>query len=214
MSKLTNLIPWLVALCFSLQVTGCRSTKETSDWRIVKSSKQSENDWVISARSVAGTSMLEYKIEGEVPETPLNAIDGFRQEIIDLATEDQEQQEYPVYDLLVESEDKLVTYVIHNEPFIFKDTEMAVGYVFYDDEVGHAGVTWREAWSVCPTPESKKLKRVEIFRGSWEFSPASDSTSHALNSVQFDPKNVPMWLAEPMVLKFLINGMEERRSQD
>lgn len=212
MNRLSDLIPWLVLGCSILLITSCRSSKETSDWRIVKSYGQSEDDWVISARSVAGTSMLEYKIEGEVPETPLNAIDDFRQEIIDLASE--EQKKYPVYDLLVESDDKLVTYVIHNEPFIFKDTEMAVGYVFYDDEVGHAGVKWKEAWSVCPTPESKKLKRVEIFRGSWEFSPASDSSSHALNSVQFDPKNVPMWLAEPMVLKFLINGMEERRSQD
>lgn len=90
---------------------------------------------------------------------------------------------------------------------------MSVRYLFSQDTARNIeGVEWKEAWGAGSVPPpSKKLSRVETFRGSWSFSPTSGRSSKAVNSVQFDPKKMPLWLVQPMVVKFLVKGLENIR---
>jgi len=55
----------------------------------------------------------------------------------------------PTYDIRQESDESLLTYVIHNEPFPLKDTEMSVRSIFSGDEGKNVGVRWQEAWEAC-----------------------------------------------------------------
>jgi hypothetical protein len=105
----------------------------------------------------------------------------------------------------------LLTYVIHNEPFPLKDTEMSVRYTFLAKENGSTGVSWHEAWNESNVAPSKKLSRVEIFRGSWDFSVVDTNSCQALTSVQFNPKKIPRWFYQPMVFKFLREGFNDLR---
>ncbi|MFK7971252.1 MAG: hypothetical protein AB8F95_12835 [Bacteroidia bacterium] len=187
--------------------------KGTSNaWHIAKEEKSENPSWTIFTRKIANTNFLEYKIEGDIPTTPEACVSSFRQDIDSLAA-GSESKKYPVYNIVDESEDSLLTYVIHNEPFPLHDTEMSVRYLFFNDADGHIGVRWHEAWDVCPIQPSKKLNRVQTFRGAWYFSSISPTKCKALNSVQFDPKKMPMWLVEPMVFNFLKKGLEDLRKK-
>jgi len=95
----------------------------------------------------------------------------------------------------------------------FKDTEMSVRYRFTQAADSNTeGVEWVEAWDdTSVPPPSRKLSRVETFRGAWTFSRTSNNFSKATNSVKFDPKKMPLWLVEPMVAKFLVKGLEKIR---
>lgn len=191
-----------------------KSYKEwkTSKWTETKRSSDKEiAEWVIYSRKVKGTNFLEYKIEGNVQSPPKDCIEAFKNDIYRLA-DGAEDKKYPTYDILDETDENLFTYVIHNEPFPFKDTEMSVKYKFYSNEDGATGVKWKEAWENSKIPPSKKLKRVETFRGTWSFSPVTGNSCKALNIVQFDPKGMPMWLVQPMVSKFLKKGLEKLRT--
>lgn len=196
---------------------GCSSSQkvissgaENNQWEIVKTDKNDIPSWVIYTRKIAGTSFLEYKIEGGLQSSPKACISSFRQDIHNQA-EDVKNRKYPTYQIVYESNDSLITYVIHNEPFPLKDTEMRVRYIFYDNEEGNKGVRWHEAWDDSSVSSSKKLNRVQTFRGHWNFSLTANNSCEATNSVSFDPKKMPLWLVEPMVFKFLKNGLENLR---
>ncbi|MFT6502753.1 MAG: hypothetical protein ACJASQ_002884 [Crocinitomicaceae bacterium] len=196
---------------------GCSSSRNviSSDeginkWEIAKIDKGDSPNWIIYTRKIAGTNFLEYKIEGDVQSSPTACVTSFRQDIYNQAN-DLENKKFPTYQIVNESKDSLTTYVIHNEPFPLKDTEMSVRYIFYNDEEGSAGVRWNEAWDSNSTSPSKKLNRVETFRGQWNFSLVDADACDAVNSVSFDPKKMPLWLIEPMVFKFLKNGLEDLR---
>ena len=197
--------------------TGCNSTKHTlasgevqQGWELVKVDKNDIPSWTIHTRRIVGTDFLEYKIEGVIQSSPKACVAAFRQDILNQAA-DLKNRKYPTYRITDKSKDHLLTYVIHNEPYPLKDTEMSVRYIFYNDENGISGVKWNEAWDECDVQPSKKLKRVETFRGSWNFSPTFNNSCQAVTSVQFDPKKMPLWLVEPMVSKFLKEGLENLR---
>ena len=120
-------------------------------------------------------------------------------------------KKYPTYKIINESPDSVLTYVVHNEPFPFKDTEMRVKYVFSTNADGSKYVKWKESWDKGSIGTSKKLNRVETFRGSWEFAVISENRVNATNIVQFDPKGMPKVLVQPMVTKFLKKGLENLR---
>ncbi|MFY0602158.1 MAG: hypothetical protein JXR03_20955 [Cyclobacteriaceae bacterium] len=188
-----------------------KSIKEWSAFQLeeVKKSPEGKGEkWTIYSRKIKGTNFLEYKIVGDIEASPKACIAAFRQDILNQAA-DLENKKYPTYEIVSESGDSLLTYVIHNEPFPLKDTEMSVMYIFSNDEDSTTGVTWHEAWDESQAQISKKLNRVETFRGSWVFALTSDNSWQGANSVQFDPKGMPMWLVKPMVMKFLKNGLED-----
>lgn len=189
------------------------SMKESGnhEWRIVKVDKRDVPTWQIYKRNLKGTNFLEYKIEGDIKSSPEACLKAFKNDIHKLA-KGSENKKYPNYEISEESENSLLTYVIHNEPFPLKDTEMSVRYLFFSEEDGSFGVKWNEAWEESQIQPSKKLNRVDTFRGSWRFSPTKDNASKALNSVQFDPKGMPLWLINPMVYKFLKEGLEDIRT--
>ena len=191
-----------------------RSTpkKEKHEWRIVKTDKQAEPSWVIYTRAIAGTSFLEYKIEGDIQSSPHACLASFRQELYAQAN-DTKNKKYPTYKIADESRESLLTYVIHREPFPLKDTEMSVRYTFFSDEDGSTSVRWNEAWNESPVQPSKKLNRVKTFRGSWSFFPASGNACKAANVVQFDPGKMPLWLVQPMVFSFLKGGLRDIREK-
>lgn len=190
-----------------------KSIKEWSAYQFeeIKKSPDSEGEkWTIYSRKIKGTNFSEFKIEGNIEASPKTCVVIFRQDIQNQAA-DLKNKKYPTYDIVSESKDSLLTYVIHNEPFPLKDTEMSVRYIFFNDEDGSAGVTWHEAWNESQVQLSKKFSRVKTFRGSWSFTPVSSNSCYASNSVQFDPKGIPLWLVKPMVIKFLKNGLESIR---
>ncbi len=202
-----------------LLLSSCSSSRhhsskgeENQGWEIVKTDKSDDPSWVISKRKFPGSNFREYKIEGEVKSSPKACISVFKQDIYQQA-DDPKNKKYPTYKITKESEECLLTYVIHNEPFPLKDTEMSVRYKFFNDEEGGTGVRWHEAWEDCPVQPSKKLNRVQTFRGSLICSPTDDNSAQAVKSVQFDPLKMPMWLVEPMVNKFLKKGLEDLREQ-
>ena len=192
-----------------------KSYKEWKSFRWTETKRSSSSqaaDWIISVRKIKGTSLMEYKIEGEIDSSPENCIAAFRQEIHEEANS-LGNKKYPTYKIVRESADSLLTYVIHNEPFPLKDTEMSVQYVFIEKGDESAEVKWNESWSEYPIEESKKLNRVEIFRGSWQFEKVSEDHLNAINIVQFDPKGMPKILFEPMVFNFLKKGLEKLREK-
>lgn len=210
-------INFCIFIAILFPILSCNSTRkvisveeEKQAWKIVKKDKSDEPSWLISTRKIAGTNFLEYKIEGDIESLPKACINSFRQDINNLAS-DPENKKYPTYDIVDESEDSILTYVIHREYFPMKNTEMSVRYKFFNSEDGSTGVTWKEAWDESPVQPTKKLSRVDSFRGSWHFSPISSNLSKAVNSVHFDPKKMPRWLFEPMVFKFLKKGLKDIR---
>ena len=154
---------------------------------------------------------MEYKIEGDIQLSPEVCLGVFKENIHKLAS-GTENKKYPTYEISNQSDNSLLTYVVHNEPFFFKNTEMSVRYLFFINEDGSYGVKWNEAWEESQIKPSKKLKRVDTFRGSWSFSPITNNSSKAINNVQFDPKGMPLWLINPMVYKFLKEGLEDIRN--
>lgn len=192
-----------------------KSIKEWSayQWEEMKKSSADEaNEWTVYSRKVRGSNFLEYKIEGNVSASPKACVSAFQQDIHHQAN-DSTNEKYPTYEIIHASNKDLLTYAIHKEPFPFKNTEMSVHYLFFQDSGSTAeGVQWKEAWDEdTMPPPSNKLSRVESFRGSWNFSPTSDTSCTAVNSVQFDPKKMPLWLVNPMVIKFLVEGLEKTR---
>jgi len=180
---------------------------EKQEWKIAKADKSEQPDWIIYSRKISGTNFFEYKIEGETSSTPQACISSFKQSLQNDATD---SKKFPTYDIINQSPDTLLTYVIHNEPFPLKDTEMSVRYIFFtSDDAGSTGVRWQEAWDDSKVEPAKKLSRVQTFRGSWHFTPISSTHSKAVNSVQFDPKKMPPWMFEPMVFQFLKKGLRD-----
>ncbi len=90
---------------------------------------------------------------------------------------------------------------------------MSVRYHFSrDTESAIEEVRWQEAWDEASIPPpSKKLSRVQTFRGAWLFSPKANGNTQAVNTVQFDPKKMPHWLVNRMVVKFLVEGLDNIR---
>ncbi|MFK7772484.1 MAG: hypothetical protein AB8F94_10100 [Saprospiraceae bacterium] len=186
--------------------------EKNQGWRIVKVDKNDEPTWIIYSRKLVGTKFLEFKIVGDIKSSPAACVASFRQEIYNQA-DDLKNKKYPTYEIVEESKYSLLTYVIHHEPFPLKNTEMSVRYLFYKDtESAAEEIKWIEAWEEDSVPPpSKKLSRVQTFRGFWQFSPISIDHCKAVNSVQFNPKKMPRWLVSPMVTKFLIKGIEDIR---
>lgn len=201
-------------LCSTMSCNSYRNLisleEKNQGWKIVKVDKKDEPTWIIYSRKLVGTRFLEYKIVGDIKSSPANCVASFKQEIHNQA-DDLKNKKYPTYEIVDESKDSLLTYVIHNEPFPLKDTEMCVRYIFFSNDDGSKGVSWKEAWDECPVQPSRKLNRVDTFRGSWHFQPSSSNYNQAVNSVQFDLKGMPLWLAPPMVIKFLKKGLENIR---
>ncbi|KGL61716.1 hypothetical protein [Polaribacter sp. Hel1_85] len=201
-----------------LFLQSCSSTRNSSisewekhEWSIVKIDKKEVPRWKIYKRNLKGTNFLEYKIEGNIKSSPEACLKAFKKDIHKLAN-GAENKKYPIYEISEESENSLLTYVVHNEPFPFKNTEMSVRYLFYNDDVGNFDVEWNEEWEESQIKPSKKLNRVETFRGAWSFSLITNNSSKAINSVQFDPKGMPLWLINPMVYRFLKEGLENIRT--
>ncbi len=184
------------------------STDKNEGWTLVKVEKDDTPSWQAYSRKLSGTNFLEYKIEGEISFSPEACVASFKHDIEELAN-GSENKKFPIYDIVQKTEDSLLTYVIHNEPFPLKDTEMSVRYIYFNDEDGRTGVKWHEAWGEQLIEPSKKLNRVETFRGSWNFSPTLLGSTKAVNTVQFDPQKMPRWLVEPMVIKFIRGGLED-----
>ena len=209
----SNFYAILLSSLVGVGLQSCATLKNSNvkEWRTVRVDKKNdEPTWTIHSRKIVGTDFFEYKIVGKIEDSPKDCLASFRQEIYDQA-DGREKKKYPTYKIVDESNDSLLTYVIHNEPFPMKDTEMSVRYWFYAGTDGSLGISWKEAWEESEIQPSAKLQRVQTFRGSWSFVPTSESSCKAINTVQFDPQKMPMWLVEPMVFKFLKGGLHDLR---
>lgn len=198
-----------------LSIQGCMSSRNRSiknwekyEWKIIKESENIKMGWKIYKRKIKGTNFLEYKIKGEIQASPNACIEIFNENLYKQALD---HKKYPIYQISHESEDSILTYLVHKEPFPLKNTEMSVRYVIDTLEDNSANIIWKEAWEDCSKQPSKKLKRIESFRGSWHFLQINYSISLGVKSVRFDPKGMPRLLVEPMVFKFLQEGLEDIR---
>ena len=198
-----------------LSIQGCTTSRNRSiknwekyEWKIIKESENIKMGWKIYKRKIKGANFLEYKIKGEIHASPKTCIETFNEDLYEQALD---HKKYPIYQISHESEDSILTYLVHKEPFPFKNTEMSVRYVIDILEDNAASKVWKEAWEDCPKQPSKKLKRIDTFRGSWYFLQINDSKTIGVKSVSFDPKGMPRLLVEPMVFKFLQEGLEDIR---
>lgn len=188
-----------------------KSIKEWSEYEWQEIKKSDENNaekWTIYSRKVRDTNFLEYKIEGKIEASPKACLTSF---IKDIHNQADDFKKFPTYEIVEQSAKSILTYVIHKEPFPLKNTEMSVRYMFFSNNDETAEVKWKEAWNESSIQPSKKLKRVEMFRGSWNFIPIANNSCKAVNNVQFELKGMPLWFAEPMVIKFLKEGLENTR---
>lgn len=208
-SKVQTNIPSISAILIAIIFQSCGPTQshgtkelEKYEWAVVKENKNPTQHWAISKRKIKNSTFWEYKIEGTMNSTPKEGAIGFREDIHNLA-KGSNPKEYPIYKIIKESKDSLVAYFVHNESFFFKDTEMCVKFDFHNNENGDVIIEWTESWNDCSTQPNKRLKRVETFRGNIHLSSAANNTSKIVQTVQFDPKGMPMWLVNPMVVKFL-----------
>ncbi|MCF8451068.1 MAG: hypothetical protein K9G49_14440 [Taibaiella sp.] len=199
----------------ALSIVSCSSSRianqtdvDQQGWKVVKADKSENPTWVIFRRNEEGSSFYEYKIEGLVEASPENCIASFKQDLYDLSNgvKVDADYKYPTYKILSESSDTIVVYAIHKEPFPLKNTEMCIKYTFDYVKNGNARVQWQEAWADFPLEPSKKLNRIDTFRGSWTFTSTESDVYKASNTVQFDLKAAPIWFAQPMVNKFLVKG--------
>ncbi|MEM8969678.1 MAG: hypothetical protein AAGE93_24885, partial [Bacteroidota bacterium] len=87
---------------------------EKYEWKVVKADKNEEPSWTIYTRKLAGTNFIEYKIEGDIQSSPRACLSSFRQDIYHQAN-DSNNKKYPTYEIVDESQDNLLTYVIHKE---------------------------------------------------------------------------------------------------
>ncbi len=190
--------------------------KSIEEWQshqfqeLKRSHVSSKDEWLISSRKLKTGNFIEFKIEGEINTTPELCKNAFIKDIFKQSTK-LKNRKYPVYNITKNSKDSLMTYVIHNEAFPFKNTEMSILYTFEKNESKNQIISWREAWDISKIPTNKNLSRVETFRGSWNFIGLPDGSTFAVNTVQFDPKRMPAWLYRPMVISFLKNGLKDIR---
>lgn len=215
-----NLYLVFITILIAFNLQSCVSSRnknikewEKGQWQLVKVDKNIDPSWTVYKRKLVGTNFVEFKIEGDIKSSPKACVSAFKRDIHNQA-DDLENKKYPTYEIVDEETDNLLTYVIHKESFPFKNTEMSVRYHFLQDaESSVEEVKWREAWdgNTVPPP-SKKLSRVETFRGSWHFSSVSSNHSKAISIVQFDPKKMPNWLVSPMVTKFLRKSLKDIRA--
>jgi len=205
-----------VLLSATLIFTSCGTSSNAEfssngEWEEEKAEKSETPSWTIYSRQIPETNFWEFKIEGSVEASPVACVSSVK---ANLYAEAKNKKKFPTYDFVQDSKDSIQTYVIHNEPFPLKDTEMSVLYEFDESQANRAAVKWREAWEKCDIESTKKLNRVEVFRGTWEFEEEIVGTSSAINTVQFDLKGMPMSLAKPMVQKFLINGLKDLKKRN
>lgn len=217
--KKPKILILLVFTALTMAFQSCLPTRERNirewekgEWSVVKVDKSDDPSWLIYTRKVRGSNFTEYKIEGFVQSSPHACFDAFREELYEQAS-DTNNRKYPTYEISEESEEGLLAYVIHNEPFPLKNTEMSVRYLFSFDQRGSVMVKWHEAWEESKMPVSRRLSRVETFRGSWLFTPYGENVCEAINIVSFDPKGMPAWMVRPMVVKFLLKGLKNLRSR-
>lgn len=112
--------------------------------------------WIIYTRKLADTNFLEYKIEGEIHASPEACVSSFRQDIHHQA-DDPSNKKYPTYEIVNESKNSLLTYVIHQESFPFRNTEMSVRYLFSQNtENSTKEVRWEETWEEESVPPPSK----------------------------------------------------------
>ena len=190
-----------------------KSIKEWSFYQLEEVKKSTEGkgeQWTIYSRKIKGTNFFEYKIEGDIDASPETCLLAFKQDMLN-KSKDLKNKKYPTYEIVSGTPDSLLTYIIHHEPFPFKDTEMSLRYVFYNNVDGSTGVAWHEAWNECQVSPSKKLSRVKSFRGAWQFTSTSDNSCLSSNSIEFDPNGMPQWLFKPMVMRMLKNGLASLR---
>lgn len=199
----------------ALSIVSCSSSRianqtdvDQQGWKAIKADKSEDSAWIISRKNEEGTSFYEYKIEGLVEASPENCIASFKNDIYDLSNgiKKEEGYKYSTYQIVEESSNTLVIYAIHKEPFPLKNTEMSIKYTFDYVKNGNARVEWHEAWADFPVKPSKKLNRIDTFRGSWTFTSTESDLYKASNTVQFNLKGAPIWFAQPMVNKFLVRG--------
>jgi len=197
-----------------LLTVSCSSSKianqlqvDQQGWKVVKADKSEDSAWIISRRNEKDSDFYEYKIEGLVEASPEICIASFKQDIYDLSNGIKKEggYKYLTYQIIEESSNALYVYAIHKEPFPLKNTEMSIKYTF-DVSNGNARVQWQEAWADFPVDPSKKLNRIDTFRGSWTFTSTESDLYKASNTVQFNLKGAPIWFAQPMVNKFLVRG--------
>ena len=104
-------------MIFSLQScvsAGDKSIKKWKryEWTIVKIDKSDQPAWVIYTRTIGGTNFLEYKIEGNIQSTSKACLGAFKQNLHNHA-DNTKNKKYPTYEISKESEESLLTYVIH-----------------------------------------------------------------------------------------------------
>lgn len=192
----------------SLVVQSCSTSKKisssspdaTKEWSLAKEDK---SGCKLYSRETNGTDVKEFKVVGIIKSAPDTCLYWAKDKIIHSAKYDKGE---PPIEILENNPLGLLTYSVSKMPWPIKDRAMCERYVYYEQVgKGIVGMRWNEAWEECTTPPNKKLVRMPIIRGKWEFVSLDDKNTEAIYVAQFDPgKGMPAGMVNSMAGKFLI----------
>ncbi len=190
-----------------LAFQSCASVKKTStsinvttDWTLVK---KDESGCKLYSRETSGTDVKEFKVIGMIKSTPENCLYWVKDKIIHNS---KYEKGAPAIEIIENTPTGLLTYSVSKMPWPIKDRAMCERYEYYQQvDKGIIGMRWNEAWEECPKPSSKKLVRMPIIRGKWEFISLDNKNTEAIYVAQIDPgKGMPSRMVNRMAGKFLL----------
>ena len=176
------------------------SVNNMQNWVLVKENKLGCK---LYSRTTSGTDIKEFKVVGKMKSTPDNCLYWAKDKIINNA---KYEKGAPAIEILENIPTGLLTYSVSKMPWPIKDRAMCERYTYYEDEnKGMVGMYWKEAWEECLKPLRKKLVRMPIIRGKWEFASQDNQSTEAIYVAKFDPgKGMPSGMVNRMAGKFLL----------
>ncbi|MET1260698.1 hypothetical protein ABV409_15225 [Flagellimonas sp. DF-77] len=215
-SKIARTFGLILAGILALSMGSCATGRnqsiaawERTEWQAI-SNKSKEEGSITLARRQLGKREWEYRISGQIGLTPKQALLGF-EEAIHAKAGAPASKEYPIYDLQRKNDSALLVYMTHKESFPFRDTELCVRYTRTKADNANQGLRWETAWPDCTTNTDRRWKRVERFEGAVQFTALDQESSRMTQTIRFDLKGMPLWLAHTMVVTYLKKAYRELR---
>ncbi|ARU54608.1 hypothetical protein OLMES_0505 [Oleiphilus messinensis] len=203
----------LIMLSLScISITGCSMNKTlppNTIWELEQIDEAgSPFNWRIYSRTHADVAVKEFKIIGEVPYAPMEAINILREQTENSTAYLPEDQGY--IKVIKSRSDMLQIYSVFYMPLFFKSRAMCEHFAIQQDPTsGMAKITWHSDWSLCPDSRRDTIQ-MTLAEGSWRFEPISVKHSKAIYTVHADLGGaIPAFLNDLLIKSGLPNEFEK-----
>jgi len=179
------------------------------DWQIIKRNKDKKNGYVLKRRKVEGTKVFEFKIEGPISATPVEALKAVRYTTLD---KDYNEENGHNFEILEQTKNEVLIYSYMSAPWPFKDRDVVVRYTFYTDETEKSS---KMSWLHEQNEDRKQVDgviRMPVDIGEWSFVSTGDNECYVTATIRFDPGgNMPGWMINTQVKSFLVKDLNSLR---